>query len=912
MNKQLLSIISISLSIGLGLGIYLYFFEIGEKKVKPLFVVPENAAIILESNKSSQMLQAAGDPQFMEKLMKNEEVEQFYNQLILLDSIFKSNSTLGNWFESGEAVYSFHAYNNKHVGFFMAVQTTNETDGQKVMKFINTIFPGRYQLTTRKFSGENVYDFNDFGGDNSFSIAFKSKLMMFSFDGSLVENALLKLRENSPDIQMNDKNHYIFNGNKDFNVYLNYQYLPQLIKSISNNEEPNTFGTLGTMAEKGFYQVEISDKDLILKGASITSDKNFQFLDLLNSQVPIENKAIQFLPENTAFSLNFSFNGYEKWYPNLKEYLFSEGLFRAYVNYSDSLESIFGKGLNAELSSYLGAQAGITAVVEPGINKDSSYIIYFELNNPLGFKSLMNDIQSKYQSKNGGDSSLISSLDSTHRIFPFYLGDYPKVLFGNLFDGLKLHSYTIKGNYVFLSAHPSCLNGLIRNWQEGNLLQKSERFKDFREKMVGQSNLELFINADVAPKYALNFVNETWNGILTRNMGTFRKAGYLAMQFGGSTDKTFASQFTIEFNTGKTDKTEKIWEIPLDTIMEMNPVSVYSSKIGEQVLLVMDKKHQLYSISKSGMVLWKYQVDDELVSGVKEVDIYKNGRVQYVFNTIHNIHIVDESGKAIQGWPAWIPTSTTYPVSIIELNEEKQLGFFTVGKFYKLSAYNSQARFLPVWNPMSIYPNIVSELYPVKLSGIKQAWALNEKGKLSGFDLSGKVLNSLFKDSVYTWRNILINQVDTGSLQIFASDSSIVYLINYYTNKPVEIKQIYKSKSEILKLNYYQDKTTGLIQIKMFNETQIVDTKGKAVYSKLEPDTIISNKHWEPFNNQIKSIWYNNSTGLIQVDDGKAGKTEPFPIQSNGNFTSGDLFKDQDNYLIFGTNSTSVILYRIK
>jgi len=203
-------------------------------------------------------------------------------------------------------------------------------------------------------------------------------------------------------------------------------------------------------------------------------------------------------------------------------------------------------------------------------------------------------------------------------------------------------------------------------------------------------------------------------------------------------------------------------------------------------------------------------------------------------------------------------------------------------------------------------------LYPVKLSGYKQIWALNEKGKLSGFDLSGKVLNPLFNDSIYIWKNVLINQVDTGSLQIWASDSNSVYSIIYHTNKPSEIKQIFKSKSEILKITFYQNKTSGLVQVNMLNETQIIDTKGKTVYTKLEPDSIISNKFWKPYNNKIKSIWYNKSNGLIQVDDGKKGKTEPFPIQSNGNFTSGDLFKDQDNYLIFGSNSKSIILYRIK
>jgi hypothetical protein len=900
------------MSIGIGLGIYLYFFEIGDKKIKPLLVVPDNAAIIIESNKSSKLVQSLGDPQFMVKLLKNEEVASFYHQLITFDSLFKSNSTLGNWFESGEAIYSFHAFNNKHVGFFMAVQTKNETNGSKAMAFINKIYPGRYQLTTRKFLGEEVYDFNDFVGDYSFSIAFKSKLMLFSFDGSLVENSLIKLKQLSPDIQMNDKNHYIFNGNKDFNVYLNYSNLPTLIKSISSDETNNSFGILGNLADKGFYQVEMNDKDLVLKGASITSDKKFQFLDLLNSQAPSENKVIQYLPGNTTFNLNITYNGYAKWYPNLKEYLFSEGLYRNYENYSDSLEYIFGKGLKSKISSYLGAQSGICSVLEPGLWRDSSYIIYFELNDPLGFKSSMNDIQAQYQKKNGGDSLIISSMDSTHLIFPFYLGDYAKVLYGNLFEGFQLNAFTIKGNFVFFASNPACLNGLIRNWNSGFILQKSEMFKDFREKTIKQSNLELFINADIAPKYALEFLNDNWFGIVSRNLGSFRKIGYIGLQFGGSTDKTFASQFTIQFNTGKTDKTEKIWEIQLDTLLESNPVSVYSNTSGEQVLLAIDKKHQLYQINKSGVILWKYQIDDKLISDIHEIDIFKNGRHQYYFNTTHYLYVVDESGKALQGWPAWIPTSTEQTVVCTDINEEKDLGFFAVGKYFKLSAFNSQGRLLPVWNPLSIYPNIVSEFYPIRLSGNRQMWALNEKGKLSGFDILGKPLKPLFPDSLYNWNHISISQIDTGSISILASDSLKLYFIKYHTWKDMEMKSISLEKPIIGNPKCIRKSNKIFFDIQLANEMMVFESSGKVVYQKQELDTFKINRNWKPFSNVIKGIWYDQLSQNIQVDDGKSGKTEPFPASSTGNYLTGDLFKDQDNYFIYGASSNRLILYRIK
>ncbi|MFY8189875.1 MAG: hypothetical protein ACOVK9_02835, partial [Bacteroidia bacterium] len=52
MNKQLLSILSLVFSLVLALAIYLYFDQIEDKNLRPINIVPDNYAVILESNAS--------------------------------------------------------------------------------------------------------------------------------------------------------------------------------------------------------------------------------------------------------------------------------------------------------------------------------------------------------------------------------------------------------------------------------------------------------------------------------------------------------------------------------------------------------------------------------------------------------------------------------------------------------------------------------------------------------------------------------------------------------------------------------------------------------------------------------------------------------------------------------------------
>ena len=80
-NRQLLSILSVVISIGLALGIYLYFAQIDDKNIKPIQIIPDNAAFVIESNNSSSHLKKLADSTFMDRLFLNENVADSYNKL---------------------------------------------------------------------------------------------------------------------------------------------------------------------------------------------------------------------------------------------------------------------------------------------------------------------------------------------------------------------------------------------------------------------------------------------------------------------------------------------------------------------------------------------------------------------------------------------------------------------------------------------------------------------------------------------------------------------------------------------------------------------------------------------------------------------------------------------------------------
>ncbi|MFR7824817.1 MAG: hypothetical protein ACLU30_17710 [Odoribacter splanchnicus] len=54
---------------------------------------------------------------------------------------------------------------------------------------------------------------------------------------------------------------------------------------------------------------------------------------------------------------------------------------------------------------------------------------------------------------------------------------------------------------------------------------------------------------------------------------------------------------------------------------------------GEKELFVQDDRHTVYLINDVGRVLWKLPLGQQINSEVYQVDLFKNGKLQYLLST---------------------------------------------------------------------------------------------------------------------------------------------------------------------------------------------------------------------------------------------------------------------------------------
>jgi hypothetical protein len=175
---------------------------------------------------------------------------------------------------------------------------------------------------------------------------------------------------------------------------------------------------------------------------------NFEFLDLLHAQAPIENNLKKLLPERIHFSYTLGFNGYRSFAKNVKEYLTNKNLQQTYQSYADSLEVKINMPFVRRLGDNIGNHASLFVLDEPGISKDSNYVVAIESVDEANFAALMQQIHTRWEFVDSLNDEK-DTLDNAFIKLPF--ANLFKYYFTDLLSPFPVNYCVQKGKYFFFT-----------------------------------------------------------------------------------------------------------------------------------------------------------------------------------------------------------------------------------------------------------------------------------------------------------------------------------------------------------------------------------------------------------------------------------------------------------------------------
>ena len=481
---------------------------------------------------------------------------------------------------------------------------------KKQIKLINN-FQDESQIIICLNENENIFTVITKDSSNNHDLHFRKigDVNIFSNSSSTIKS--IKEQANTE----YNKYNKTFNTSSSFGIILNKNLSKNLINSTFNFKDLNLKNNLG-------FVVNVFNDKILLNGLSYVDDSTKISNNIFDGLTSTKLKNYEIVPKNVSRLKSFNLSSYSNYKKNSKLEDLKE----------DRLSSIINENL-IEYSELI-------------LNEDQLFIIRLK------------DIQlfKDYLSEN-------NNIKSTHRNFNIY---------DNTFLDYKLTNSVIKYNYkkkilvfknhIVFSDNETTLIEFINENLKGNTLQEDSSFNNSLIEISSFNTLNnnYFTNSDYNFFKELNILNS--KNDFTENSFQLVQDNEI-IHFNAIISKAKASKNNL--------KISKQFEVEIDEEILMNPHFIKNYATKKLDIVVQDKKNNLYLISNKGSVVWKRKIGQPILGKISQIDLYKNGRLQLIFNTKNKVFVLDRNGKEVKPFPKSFNDDITQPISIFDYDKNK-------------------------------------------------------------------------------------------------------------------------------------------------------------------------------------------------------------------------------------------------
>jgi hypothetical protein len=411
-----------------------------------------------------------------------------------------------------------------------------------------------------------------------------------------------------------------------------------------------------------------------------------------------------------------------------------------YSNLQNEMNSVKWKQLND--SALYDIKTEFLNTLETGIITSN-----YQVNQSIQSLTLLktNDSEkSKSLFKLISDSAFIIGDISTYRIKENYA-----ILFSWLDKKNKNSFVSINKNTIAFSSNTEILNNFINSLNTNHTLSKNTLFMNYASNnLLADCNYMYYENVELLK-------SNKQKSIINIHQLSLKESPYTHLSYIATHVKNVMQVRInlIKENNKQDDQnaTNYLWAYSADSIIN-NSLNIFTNHTTqENEITFQDNSNSLYLISSTGNLIWKKKLSEPIKSTIYTVDIFRNGKLQLLFNTKNHIHLIDRNGNYVQGYPLKTPNSITSNITLLDYDNNKDYRIFVAcadKKIYNFSLYGIKTEgFIPfktieiVELPISYMKIGLSDyLITADISG--KIYAFSRKG-LGRIDFKNKAIPNL-------------------------------------------------------------------------------------------------------------------------------------------------------------------------
>ncbi|MEN8224917.1 MAG: DUF3352 domain-containing protein [Bacteroidota bacterium] len=674
----------------IGGGYYLYK-KYGSTHTSPVDAIPANSGAFIRLDEPGELIRSLSEKNAIwQDLLGAGQARGVLTDLMSADSILMSRG----YKEMLEQGSIYLALENDSAGMAACIlfewpygASEDDLDG------LLTHISGRaLQKKSMSFLNTNGHSMNDSAGSYCYYF-IDHGLCVIGNTAGIVNNCVQRMNDESalPDPDQYSRVSSTSGHNVDANIYINFARLPELARSIlssSYHADSKILPDFGSWSE---IDLLIKNEEILMNGYTETIDTLNQFLSIFDGQEPQKIEITRILPYNTSLLLNFGFGDIKKLYQRNAVYLSNGDVFPERESMLANLKNKLGPNIEEYMTSWVGNEIAL-AVINPHLRdqKNNTFMAIHARDIDLATRKLreLSSIKYTYTYR---DYTIQRITDA--ELIP--------ALYGRMFSIMQENYYTQLEDYVVFANSAKSLENFINIFLSGKTLEQNENFKKFTDNVSDRSNLFCYLNVRNSTELLQEVLSDQLSSFIKENRGVVKNFEAMAVQFKALNNMYFTSVY-VKHNPAFIQEDLSIWKAYLDAPVHGQPYFVKDHRTNNLKIVAFDTINNMYLIDHDGNIVWKLNLGEKVISDVHTVDYYKNGKIQYLFNTENRIYLIDLLGRDVEGYPVSLRDKATNGLAVFDYDHNRDYRILLALDDNRVYNYNMQGKKVDGWKkPLS-------------------------------------------------------------------------------------------------------------------------------------------------------------------------------------------------------------------
>ncbi|MCC5928108.1 MAG: hypothetical protein JJU28_02580 [Cyclobacteriaceae bacterium] len=721
---------------GAGIWFYSNFYK---KDVDVWQLVPGNAIMVYESKGIVNTWNNVSGKDFWETARLIPDFSRIEHSFLMLDSMSGKTGKLDKLTRNHPFLCSFHAISADAFGFIFYLDLSGD-DSKEILNAIVSSFGDLYNVQTRSrnYQGIEIYEAKQKNSQQAFSWFVYGDAVVGSYTPFLIEDVIRNISDRYRD-NFSSKIRSLDNINKlvndDGDLYINFREIPKLLNLFVDPFTARELQPLSRFANAVYFDLKTTDNEILLNGAStVSSGSERDYISIFHNQSARYIELSGILPQRTAALYHLTFSNYSSWQSNLLKYWAENDSiqFNRFINFDTSQELLL---------DWIDGEIGLS-ILESISLSDPDKLLFVKAAAPEKAFNQLKSFTSTYNLSMG--DSLYYEDFGDFEIVQLNYPEFPATLFGKAFHGFENSYFTQIGQYIVLGNSMQVVKRLFEDIENENTWGKSVRHNLFLENTLGEASLSYMINIPRVWNILMEKIKPEWITFFNTYENQFKSFDLMAFQM-SNFDNRFYTSMALTHQKGVyqgniASRFSRVQNNFLNATIVTRPFIVRSHISGKMEVLLQDAEFMLNLISDQGEIVWSAPVGDKIVSDIKQIDFYKNGKLQYIFATKNKLHIVDRNGDIVENYPLSMPQNREIAhFSVVDYDNSKRYRFFVADTKGHLFLFDKEKQNLEGWQPRELQQALSAAPIHIRVRGGDCMLALQTDGVLNVMNRRGEM-----------------------------------------------------------------------------------------------------------------------------------------------------------------------------